>query len=1325
MTQTPNNSWDAMDPEDIQLRPDVRYENQIRSEAIEAEQAELAEESQPGPPSAEVTQQPTKSPAAAEATKEEVKATETSPEEKAEKGFWDLSGLGQGLTYMGQPLEETNDQVKQRLSAPGQGIIDFGVDLINMIPGVNVPKVGKYEDDLAQATRQISSVVLPTMAGTGAIRAAGAAGHARVGAGIGNLKSVQWLGNTGAAAGASVAVGAISSEYTGDNAVGTLKKNFPAVGDFIPDTLATLDSDSEDEKRLKNIKEDLYGGIFIDTLGPALKLAKGLFSTRQFIEPGVISAVPRLVGETPGAQSWVDINTPRDVNFDPETDFLANLSRREESLDELGGYNLSLDPSMSVPLKGVHDMFEYGELGMRQVDNFGIVGAGVDAARISKNLDTVNGRLANFISEPALSYSLTDVGNMGDISLGLAKELQVAGPVGQVGRNWTVSFQDTLDATMDITQDLFDPRMSRADIARIVEPLTTVNSSGVQVLSEEGFGMVTKALKGFGEEITALNYTRAESLLAGSLSGRVSDLSEGIRLADGSVAVEAAQDKVIDLMKYLYQVQGSATFYKHRKANLLEQIQNGFTNITGYNAATVDQANDVAKGIFRRSEYFGDSLKALAQSDPNTMKSLLLAYEMTDGRISSINTLNEYIFDLTGNLGKGLIDMNPETKNLLISGVWNNMYNSILSAFKTPISALTGNASNMILKPMTHFAGALVHGDRKAMTRNWIAYSSIGDSFNKAWSYSGDVFKKASQDPNSVASVTRTDLLLKQEKELEFLQTLANSKMAEGDEGLAYVVRNLEMMNGMAKDPVLRLGSNGLIATDGLSGSMVANAESYFRAMDELADSGVEITKDSVKAISDKYYAKMFNKKGLISDEAVKWTNNEMALNLDSPLIGGMTGLTDRLPILKPFLMFPTTGGNRIALLSKYAPYSPFIREVNQLANTPLKQILGNAEFIDNVLIGRGIDISTMSDLAKQNRITDIKYEVLGRKMIGMSAVTGAVSLMMNDRLTGAKGLVDQRAQQARVSNSNWKPKMIKGLDGKWYSYESMGVLGDWLAMTADVMDNVTSLGGLQVEEFLPLMATLLAANVTDQTGLSSIKPLVDMTSGGKGFERWAAGFVNGLGPLAGARAEWSRVFSDGLRIVNGDLVSQLENRNRFASELNGEANQAYIYSPVTGKKKNSYSFLQRLWNATNIMQIHDAPNPEEEFLSTWEFDVGTTFKTIDGVEVPPKIQSHLLKTMGEEGIFRKGIKEVMRWSKDAKAIGSYEEIKATGSQPAINEWLSIHKRLKTAQALAKDSAIMALPPAMKAELDYAAAQQRETAMAAQQGREAVELQRK
>lgn len=1314
MNEDPNESWGAMDEEEIGLRPDVLYENQLRAEALEEQQAQQAAESQPTPTPAGESQPLTQSPPAGE------QETEEAPNQfKNADGSINYDAIDRAAAGF-------DKQDRDMLSAIPVGVADFGVDLINMIPGVNVPKLPRYENDIAEATRNISSVVIPTMAGAGAIKAAGLAGHARLGWGIGNLKSVQWLGTTGAAAGSGAFVGAVSSEYEQDNALGALKQNFPLVGDFIPDSLATLDSDSPDEKRIKSIKEDLLGGLLIDTIGPAVKLAKGLFSTRQVVQPGVVRTVPTLVGETPQARRWIAENgPPKNVNLDPETDFLDNLARREESLDELGSYNLSLDPQMSVPLKGVHDMFDYGELGMRQVDAYGIAEAGIDAARISKNLDTVNGRIANFISEPALSYSLTDVGNMGDISLGFAKELENAGPLGMVGRNWKVTFADQLDATMDITQDLFDPRMSREDIARIVAPMTTVNSTGTQVLSEEGFGMVTKALRGFGEELSAMDYTRAESLLAGSLSGRISDLSEGMRIADGTVAVEGAQDKLIDLMKYLYQVQGSATYYKNRKVNLLEQIKNGFTNITGYNAATINEGSEVAKKVFRRSEYFGESLKTLAKTDPITVKQLMLAYEMTDGRISSINTLNDYIFDLTGNLGKGLIDMDPATKNLLISGVWNNMYNSVLSAFKTPIQALTGNASNMILKPVTHFAGALRHGDLKAMQRNWIAYSSITESFGKALNYSGSVFRKASQDPNSVASVTRTDLLLKQEKELELLQELARSKMAEGDDGLAFVVRQIEMMNGMAKDPVLRFGSNALIATDGLTGSMVANSESYFRAMDELADSGQKISKESVKAISDKYYAKMFNKKGLIKDEAVKWTNNEMALNLDSPLIGGITGLTERLPILKPFLMFPTTGGNRIALLTKYAPYSPFIREVNQLANTPLKQILGNTEFIDNILTTRGIDISTMSDLAKQNRITDIKYEVIGRKYVGMATVASAVGLMMNTRITGTKGLTDQRAQASRVKQSNWKPKTIEIPGGKVVSYESLGIVGDWLGLTVDIMDNFTSLGGVQVGEYLSLMGMLLAANLTDNTGLSTIKPLTDMTTGTKGFERWAAGFVNGLGPLAGQRAEWSRVFADGLRIVEADFMSQLENRNRFANELDPTANNAFIYSPVTGKKANGYSFLQRLWNSTNVMQVHDTPSPEEDFLSEWEFDTATTFETIEGVKVPPPIQSELMRIMGEQGIFRRGIKEVMRSAKDSNAAGSYEEIKGTGNQAAIDEWMSIHRRLKDAQTAGKESAIMSLPPAMQAELTTAAAQQMENADAARQGREAINLKRK
>ena len=77
----------------------------------------------------------------------------TGEEPKKEEGFL------QGLSYFGQPLGETNEQVKQRLSAPGQGFIDFVTEAINsrLPDNFQIPKATKYEDSVAQATRNISS----------------------------------------------------------------------------------------------------------------------------------------------------------------------------------------------------------------------------------------------------------------------------------------------------------------------------------------------------------------------------------------------------------------------------------------------------------------------------------------------------------------------------------------------------------------------------------------------------------------------------------------------------------------------------------------------------------------------------------------------------------------------------------------------------------------------------------------------------------------------------------------------------------------------------------------------------------------------------------------------------------------------------------------------------------------------------------------------------------------------------------------------------------------------------------------------------------------
>lgn len=1173
--------------------------------------------------------------------------------------------------------------------------VDFGTDLVNFaLQRDVVPSIPKYENEIAQSAREIFSIMMPTgIAGAG-IKALTKFGKARAGWNIGNTPFMRFLGDRAAETLGSVAVGAVSREYEkGDNILGIAKKALPPQYDFIPDSLATLDGDAPDDIRRKNILQDIGLGTVQVLAGSMGRMAASMFG--EVVEQVRLN---RLVGNSKAARKWLNNNTPPTPTTLEESVELG-MVRLDEALDEAGQYNLYKTPEITQPVKGVHDFFDYNEVGVRTVDDFGVVGASVDQSRITRNLDSVDGRIRNIISEPAIKYGLSGEGNVDDVVLGLARQLNEAGDIGMEGKGWKISLDDQIDDTLNITADLFDPRMSRADVDRIIQPFISQDETGKQVLSEEGFGVISKAMRGFGDDITSMDVTRAHSLLAGSLSGRVADLAEGARLMEGTPAVEAAQEKIIDLMKYLVQLGGSAEYYKTRKIDLLTLAKNGFKNISGYNADTIAGAGELNKTLFNKAERFGTTLASIAEVKPQLMKQFLMAYELTDGKVSTIRELNQFIFDKSINLGKAIIDPNPEVDNKLLTGIWNNIYASYLSAFKTPLQGVIGGMGGLISKPTTHFLGAMMHFDFKAMQRGYLAYGAMGDSMQRAYSYIGQIYSKASKNVDDLAPVTRRDLLLKQEADMDLLREVAQSREAEGNWGLSYIVQQMESQLAFSKDPVVRFGPNGLISTDGFTGAMTAHSEAYFRAMDEAVDAGTPLTREALGPIVEKHYQKMFDSNGLLKDEAAKWTNNELALNLDSPLVEKMDGFARYLSFMKPFLMFPTTGANRITMFGKYAPFAPFQKDYNQLAFTPLRQLLGNEEFIDDMLRQRGIDISNMSPLAKANRITDLKYEAMGRKALGTAAVAGVWKFFQDDRITG-DGHYDKETQAARVRQGNWKPRSFKGLDGKYRSYAWLGPIADWVAATVNVIDNFDTLGASGIEDFGPKMAFVLSASITDNTGLSTIRPLLEMLSGNEGARnRFAAGFVNGLGPLAGQRGEWSRVFTDGLRIVENDFYAYLGNQNRFAEGILGTTSAPVIYSPVSGKKANSYGFLQRAWNAYTAIPVHAESSPEEEFLNHVEYDVSTTFRTKEGVKVPPAIQSELFRMMGEDEIFKRGIQEVMKSVRDWESIESFEKMRVEGNDVDIKKWHNIHSRLRQAQKLAEEMAYRRLDPQLQRQL--------------------------
>ena len=1179
-----------------------------------------------------------------------------------------------------------------------QGIADFGVDVLNVIPGVNIPKANDFENEVAQSVREISSVVVPTMVFGGTMNAAGVAANTRVGWSLGQNKFVQWIGSRGVEALAGLGVGAVSSEYTEDNLAGTLKKRFPKTYDFIPDSMATLDTDSADVKRQKNIYEDLGMGFVVDLAMGATK-----FVTAAERAISGLRKSNQLVGETPEARAWLKENQPP-KGLDDETaeDIVTRAAiKQEEALDEVGMYNYSMNPDLTQPLKGVHDMYDYTELGVRTVDDFGVVGASIDSARIARNLDTVHGRLGNVISEPALKYSVSTPGAGQDVVLGLADQLHKAGSIGMEGRNWKVTYADVIDANEDLAIQLFDPRMSKEDVRKVLEPYIVRGEDGTERLVEDGFAMASKALRSFGEELTGMDVARAQSILAGSLSGRVSDLSEGARLMSGTSAVREAQDKIVDMLQYISQLSASAKYYKNRKMGLIQQVANGFRNIEGYNEATALGAGEVAQRIFKDSQRFATSMRQIAANQPQLMDQFLLAYELTDGNIDTIIKMNKWISEMTVDVGKGIINLNPEVQNKIVAGVWSNIYNSILG-IGSAVKALVGNFGGIIAQPTAHFAGALMSADLKGIQRGWVAYSSIGETLQRAMPYAGDVFMRASRNPQSVSTGTRIDLLLQSEREMDFLKKAAATQAAEGNNGLQYIVNQIELLNDFAKDPALRFGPNAMTALDGFTGVFNASAEARYRAMDELIASGKPITKENVKPIADKYYSQMFNSEGLLQDDAVKFATSEMALNIDTPMARGLDDLTRILPAAKPFMMFNATSINSIDIMGKYGPWTPWQRDVNELAYVRLDDLLADENRVNELLKTRGFDIENMDVIAKQERLADLKYMARGRKAIGAVAMLGTYNLIMNDRLTG-DGFYDKELQLARIKNSNWKPRSIKGLDGKYYSYAQLGPIADWIALAANIGDNFDSLGEAKMENLSQKMAFILSAAITNRTTLSTIKPLMDITSGnGAAINRWAAGFVNGLGPMAALRGDFSRILSEGLLEVESDFVSQLNNRNRFVGAL-FDTKQAYVYSPVTGRKPNGYGMMQRLYNAYSPVQVHPAQTPEEKFLEQVEFDINTTFRTKDGVRLLPEERSELFRLMGERGHFQDAIKEIMRDAGDWDSIQKLRELRSQGfksDEVGLKQWHDIHARLSEARRQAEEIAYAEMDADMYAAIE-------------------------
>ncbi len=319
------------------------------------------------------------------------------------------------------------------------------------------------------------------------------------------------------------------------------------------------------------------------------------------------------------------------------------------------------------------------------------------------------------------------------------------------------------------------------------------------------------------------------------MSGQVSDTAQGIRLTDGTPAIDNASEQLIDRLEYLMAMRGRATYVRGRALNLTNmwnRLNMGGTPGSRANqmeyAKRIDrimkeESNDTLRAIDKirmDAKMTADVLREVKAKNPEYFNALLLAYEFTDGKVNTMASLNKFLKESTGTIRKAIIDGDVGTQSVVLQGFWSNVYNATLSAFATPIKAGVSNMAGLVEKPLGAMIGGLRFGEGQMMRRAIYQYEMNLDVLHESLKYMGEIFKRSATEPN-VADLGRENIFVKNQDQIEILRRVALAKETEGDFGPMIAVERIQAMNDLANHPWLRFGNRAMQALDGFTQTMM------------------------------------------------------------------------------------------------------------------------------------------------------------------------------------------------------------------------------------------------------------------------------------------------------------------------------------------------------------------------------------------------------------------------------------------------------------------------------------------------------------------------
>ena len=1135
--------------------------------------------------------------------------------------------------------------------APAVGLLDTVTDAINLAtPGntPDIPKLPKYERDTVQAVRNISGLIIPSL-GLRSMALNAASKYHASGAvaskapwlyNLGNKASFQYFSKFGIDVFTGGMVDYVAEQnQKDDNLLGVLKGYWPKTYQWIPDSIATNADDSAGEKRAKNVAEGAIFNVLSSIIEGAAYITKGgrsISRTSKFI-----------TSKESAVKNINELTTDEFTNIkfsdnSIEDSVLRNYARKEKELNLLSEYYISRGEG---PIDW--NMYDEGETLVRTRDADGILGAQADAAQIQNNLESSWGRIGNLIHEAGRKEGI-ELQNLHNRTLvsELTDQLKNGGNFSKRLKSNKLITNLMMDrAGKKLAGLLLNPRLDTDDILGILDEFKrSVDESAVRIVGKKG---ITKAIKQLQQQMLDLDVQKAKAYLVTSEAGQISDMSEGARLMHGSDSVVRTIDLMADRLEVLMVEKGLANFEANAMLSHMnawqKAVDTGDKEIINQAADTI-LANSDSKltELIPKAKEWASTLKAVARENPDFLRPLLLANELTDGNIDSLGKLHNWAAENLSVFKKAIIDRNPEVPSIINKAMFSNIFNSMLSAMSTPLNAGVGNLTGLLGKGMATVTGSVLRGDLTKAKKAMVAHFALDDTLQKSLSHMRLVFRKASINPEKMSYMMRGDLAREAEVGIDALRAWSDAAAEGGEYGGQMMLKIFDDLDALSKDPLLRFGSNVMTGLDGFSKSVVAMSEAKYRAFNKLAQSGDEITEVNFKKAVDEIYDSFFDSNGMINEHSINVATSEIALNADSPIVDGMNWFISRFPIARTFVWFPRTTANVLDTFGKWSPAGILSSDHWEMWGP-----LGRKKFsefkkqeIIDILRRKGKPVDEFA----METFEMIRNEVKGKAALGSLFVSMAAFAAMNDRCTG-NGHYKPNVQRARIRRG-WKAKSCSapGSD-KQISYEWMGPIGDWLSLTVDIADNADTLSSAVMEDLFNKAAFVFGSAFTNRSVLAQLEPLHDILQGnGAAATRWATSFGNNLVPLGSARNELGKILYPQLRQLRADLDDALRNRNAWLDSINPAGSLAKVVDPVDGTSVGDESnWFLRVWNRTPF-KVSSKPSKENKFLIDIEFNTAPLMRTSQRGVVLENHEIEAINTkMGEQGYYKQEINKIMK----------------------------------------------------------------------------------